>query len=406
MLLYLWRRLSVTDSSTPVSVSTSLALRLAPIMGSVFLAFLVIGLALPALPLHVHDTLGLGGLAVGTVAGAQFAASLVSRVWAGGYADTRGAKRAVLYGLVATVASGVIYLVSLRFTDHPVLSASVLVFGRAVLGGAESFVITGAVSWALALGGPGNTGRVIAWIGTAMYAAFAVGAPIGGWLQETYGFAAVAAATAIVPLAALVAVASLPSVPGHGQAVGSMRRVVSAIWMPGIGLAMSSLGFGAMMTFAALLFAERGWEPAWLAVTAFAVSFIAARLAFGHLADRHGGARVALACLLVEAAGLALVWIAPSKAVAVVGAVLTGFGYSLVYPGFGVEAVRRAPPHSRGLAMGTYTAFLDLALGVTSPVLGFLAGRSGTGRVFLVSAIVVLLATGVATWLRRHPASA
>lgn len=396
----------MTDSSTPVSVSTSLALRLAPIMGSVFLAFLVIGLALPALPLHVHDTLGLGGLAVGTVAGAQFAASLVSRVWAGGYADTRGAKRAVLYGLVATVASGVIYLVSLRFTDHPVLSASVLVFGRAVLGGAESFVITGAVSWALALGGPGNAGRVIAWIGTAMYAAFAVGAPIGGWLQETYGFAAVAAATAIVPLAALVAVALLPSVPGHGQAVGSMRRVVSAIWMPGFGLAMSSLGFGAMMTFAALLFAERGWEPAWLAVTAFAVSFIAARLAFGHLADRHGGARVALACLLVEAAGLALVWIAPSKAVAVVGAVLTGFGYSLVYPGFGVEAVRRAPPHSRGLAMGTYTAFLDLALGVTSPVLGFLAGRSGTGRVFLVSAIVVLLATGVATWLRRHPASA
>lgn len=396
----------MTDSSTPVSASTSLALRLAPIMGSVFLAFLVIGLALPALPLHVHDTLGLGGLAVGTVAGAQFAASLVSRVWAGGYADTRGAKRAVLHGLVATVASGVIYLVSLRFTDHPVLSASVLVFGRAVLGGAESFVITGAVSWALALGGPGNTGRVIAWIGTAMYAAFAVGAPIGGWLQETYGFAAVAAATAIVPLAALVAVASLPSVPVHGQAVGSMRRVVSAIWMPGIGLAMSSLGFGAMMTFAALLFAERGWEPAWLAVTAFAVSFIAARLAFGHLADRHGGARVALACLLVEAAGLALVWIAPSKAVAVVGAVLTGFGYSLVYPGFGVEAVRRAPPHSRGLAMGTYTAFLDLALGVTSPVLGFLAGRSGTGRVFLVSAIVVLLATGVATWLRRHPASA
>ena len=32
--------------------------------------------------------------------------------------------------------------------------------------------------------------------------------------------------------------------------------------------------------------------------------------------------------------------------------------------GFGVEAVRRVPTQSRGLAMGAYTAFLDLAQGL------------------------------------------
>ena len=51
----------------------------------------------------------------------------------------------------------------------------------------------------------------------------------------------------------------------------------------------------------------------------------------------------------------------PSFASAVGGSALTALGYSLVYPGFGVEAVRRAPAQSSALAMGAYTACLDLA---------------------------------------------
>lgn len=69
---------------------------------------------------------------------------------------------------------------------------------------------------------------------------------------------------------------------------------------------------------------------------------------------------------------------------------LAGLGYSLVYPGLGVEAVRRAPAESRGLAMGTYTAFLDVALGVGSPALGLIGGRFGLDAVFLASALTVL----------------
>lgn len=393
------------SSSTNVA-APSVAAALLPIMTTVFIAFLIIGLALPTLPLHVHDGLGLSGFAVGLVAGSQFAASLVSRIWAGDFADGRGAKRAVVVGLATAAVAGLFYLTSLSFADTPLLSAFILLLGRAVLGGAESFIITGAVSWGLALGGTANAGKVIAWVGMALYAAFAIGAPVGGFLYDAYGFYAIAVATTVVPLITLLVVAPLKSVAPQRCAPSSVKAVLAAIWMPGIGLAMASLGFGAMMTFASLLFAERGWEPVWLGVTAFAVSFIVARMFFGHLADRHGGARVALACLLVESAGLALIWLAPWESMALAGAVLTGFGYSLVYPGFGVEAVRRAPAESRGLAMGTYTAFLDLALGLASPALGLLAGQAGTGRVFLVSAIVVILATAVALWLRQHPASA
>src|SRR5216110_2460863 len=92
---------------------------LAPIMGAVFISFLIIGVAMPVLPLHVHQGLGLGTFIVGLVAGSQFAASLVSRVWAGRQADTRGAKQAVIAGLLASAAAGLLYLVSLSFVSKP-----------------------------------------------------------------------------------------------------------------------------------------------------------------------------------------------------------------------------------------------------------------------------------------------
>ena len=49
---------------------------LLPIMGVVLIGFLVIGLALPVLPLHVSHDLGFGAFVVGLVTGSQFVASL------------------------------------------------------------------------------------------------------------------------------------------------------------------------------------------------------------------------------------------------------------------------------------------------------------------------------------------
>jgi MFS family permease len=129
--------------------------------------------------LHVHHDLGLSTFVVGLVTGSQFLAALVSRVKAGMYADRRGARRAVVVGLLAAMSGGVLYVASLPFAGTPVLSAAALLLGRALIGGAESFIITGGVTLGLALAGPQNAGKVIAWVGMAMFAALASGAPLG-----------------------------------------------------------------------------------------------------------------------------------------------------------------------------------------------------------------------------------
>jgi MFS family permease len=392
--------IAMPDTAAPRPFAASLL----PIMGAVFVAFLVIGVAMPVLPLYVHDRLGFGPFVVGLVAGSQFAASLISRPWAGHFADGRGAKRAVVAGLLDASASGALYMGSLLFHGAPGVSVAVLLVGRGVLGGAESFIITAAVSWGLAVVDARDTGKVIAWVGSAMFAAFAIGAPVGSALYADYGFFAIALVTALAPLATLLLIATLPAVVPEPRPRLSFVAVVGEVWVPGLGSALGSVGFGAVTTFAALLFADRGWAQGWLAYSAYAVAFILARVFFSHAADKFGGAKVALICVLVETAGQALMWLAVRPELALVGAALTGFGFSLVYPGFGVEAVRRVPAQSRGLAMGAYTAFLDLAQGLASPALGLVAKGAGMNVVFLVSAVTVLSAAAVASWLMAHPA--
>ena len=177
--------------------------------------------------------------------------------------------------------------------------------------------------------------------------------------------------------------------------------MLGAVWVPGMGLAFCSVGFGVVTAFIALLFAARDWGNASLAFTAFGLAFIGARLLFGHLPDKIGGARVALVCVVIEAVGLLFIWSADTAILAYLGAALTGFGYSLAFPGFGVEAVRRAPPQARGLAMGAYVAFLDISLGITSPLAGVLASGWGIEAVYLAGAIAVALSFGVALMLLR-----
>lgn len=377
---------------------------LLPVTLAVFIAFLTMGMQLPVLPLHLQQNLGMDTLAIGTVIGAQFIASLLTRSWAGNFADMRGAKRAVLTGLLVVASSGVIYLISLLFVDRPASSVAILLLGRVVLALGESLLATGALGWGLGLVGPANAGKVMAWIGIAIYGAWALGAPLGVAIYHGWHFTGIAMAIIVVPLLPLMFITQVRAVAPTSTKRTPFYKVMGAVWRPGLGLALASVGFGMITAFIALLFAARAWGNASLAFTAFGVAFIAARLFFAHLPDKLGGARVALVCVLIEACGQLLIWRADDATLVYLGAALTGFGYSLAFPAFGVEAVRRAPPHTRSLAMGAYVAFLDIALAITSPLAGALAAHRGVASVYLAGAIAVALAMLVAlSLMARQP---
>lgn len=394
-------------SLSPPRVTQPVAVALLPIMAAVLAGFLVIGAALPVLPLHVNRDLGFGTFVVGLVAGAQFAASLATRIWSGSYSDANGGKRSVVAGLVTAAVAGLLYLLSLAFEGSPVLSVAILLAGRAVLGGAESFIITGGVSWGLAMVDANHAGKVIAWVGTAMFAALALGGPFGTMLFASHGFAAIGLITTLLPLLVLIFLLRAPNPPRlSARTKRAFGSVIGAVWLPGLGAALSSVGYCAILAFSSLLYADRGWQPVWLAFTTFGAALIAARIFFGHLPDRFGGAKVAILFVLVQSAGLVLMGLGRSAVTASLGAALAGLGYSLVYPGLGVEAVRDTSPENRGLAMGIYTVFLDIAMAIGSPALGWVADWNGLSTVFIVSAGITLGTAAIALrlFLIRRPA--
>ncbi|HBN2675638.1 TPA: arabinose transporter, partial [Klebsiella oxytoca] len=305
---------------------------------------------------------------------------------------------------IAAAVSGLLYQVSLWLVGMPVLSVGVLLAGRAILGGAESFIITGAVAWGLALVDKEHAGKVIAWVGTAMFAAMALGGPVGTMLFDAFGFEAIALLTLLLPLLVLAYLARMPAVAPHPHAAqATFGSVMHAVWLPGLGAALASTGYCTILAFSSLYYSAMNWQPVWMAFTAFGVALIAARTVAGHLPDRFGGARIALIFVLVQAAGLFLIWLAGTSLIATTGAALAGFGYSLVYPGLGIEAISGSTPQNRGMVMGIYTAFLDVAMAIGSPALGWIGSHLGLNAIFLAGALAVLSTAVVAFLLLKRP---
>ena len=379
---------------------------IAPIAGIVFSAFFVIGMALPVLPLHVHQRLGMSPFVVGLVAGSQFAAALLSRLWAGRITDTHGAKRAVLMGLIAAIAGAVFYLISLLLVETPGISVGVLLIGRALVGGAESLIITGSMLWGLRRLSPDRSAQAIAWVGMSMFAAMALGAPVGSFVFAQFEFFGIALATTVVLLVTLALITPMRALPPVASEKAPLSTVLRAVLLPGVGFALSGITFGSVTTFLTLYFALRGWAHGAVAFSMFALALIAMRVFGGHLPDRIGGARVALYCLGIQAVGLMLIAVAGAGWIAIVGAGIAGAGFSLVFPSLGLEAVGRVSPGSRGIAMGAYNAFVDLTLGIGSPLLGLLAGNAGMQAVFWASAAAAVVAIPVTLYIKRQPATA
>jgi MFS family permease len=366
------------------------------IIASLFCGYLAVGLPLSVLPLFIHGRLGFSNLTVGLVIGIQFLATVVTRGYAGMVTDARGGKRSALQGAAVSAFAGLLYLIAAIPALPAGFSLAIIVLGRLAAGCGESQFVTGCVSWSIASVGPQRAGMSMSWTGIAMFAALAIGAPVGMALYQTIGLQAAMLTCLAAPIiAAAIAfyAVSYVSPPGHRL---PFYRVVGQIWKEGLGLMLQGVGLSGLTAFAALYFVARGWAHAGLVMTAFGIGFIFVRVVFGHLPDKVSGYRVAFWSLIIEAAGQAMLWAAPNEICALTGALVTGLGCALVYPALGVEALKHVLPANRGSAMGAFVAFLDIAYGFAGPAAGLIAGQFGYAAVYLLGAACALLGAALA----------
>jgi MFS family permease len=382
--------------------SLSITLQIVSIVFYTFIAFICIGLPIAVIPGYVHEQLGFSAVVAGVTIGSQYLATLLSRPMAGRMSDNVGTKRAIVLGLAGILVSGVLTFVATLLESMPTLSLGILIAGRLLLGVAQGLIGVGTISWCMGAVGAEHTARSISWNGIASYGAIAIGAPLGVVMVAHYGYISLGIALSVLAALGLVLIRNKPSVPVVRGERLPFWAVFGRIAPFGASLCLASIGYGTLTTFITLYYLNRGWSGAAYCLTVFGVCFILARLVFISAISRFGGFSAAIACMTIEAVGLTLLWLAPSTGVALIGAGLTGFGLSLVYPALGVEAIKQVPNSSRGAGLSAYAVFFDLALAIAGPLMGAVALNLGYGWIFFCAALLSVTALGLTLLLKRR----
>ena len=78
-----------------------------------------------------------------------------------------------------------------------------------------------------------------------------------------------------------------------------------------------------------------------------------------------------------------------------------GAAFALIYPSLSLVVVDSVPESRRGAALGTFTAFFDIGMGVGGPVAGLAVSLGGYSAAFWLASACALGTLAVANALRR-----
>jgi MFS family permease len=366
--------------------------------GFSFTVFLSALLLIPTAPFHIRD---LGGTAVaaGLFLGFLTYASALSAPVTGTLADHFGRRRQLIVCSLIIAGFSAFYAVA---PSVPWLLVVVPIHGVIWSG-----LLSASAAYLTSILPPGRRAEGIGFWGLASVIALVVAPPIGLWMYKYGWFWLCIFASALNLTMAVIAMRLEDTQPGH-----RVTRFRTHQWIEWRVLALSaplflySYGYGAITSFSSLYAEALGVHPRSIFLTSLAVVILLTRPFFGRLGDRVGYRQVFFPCLILMAAGLALLTFAQSRDGLILAAVVFGAGFGTAYPVFAAHATLAVPPHRRGAAFGAILAAFDTGIGTGSTASGWLLEHYGFTAAFGVSAALAALALPVAVFVGRERADA
>ena len=367
-----------------------------------FYGYFTIGLTLAVLPVFIHQRLGFNAVVAGGVVSIQYVMTFFMRAYAGHIVDSKGPRPAVILSMFCFMAAGISLCLAFMWANTPLLSLTLLMVSRLFTGCGEGMVGASPVNWAILHAGEQHTAMAISYNGIATYSAMAIGAPLGLLLANGLGYWSLGVLTIITGIAGWWLAITKKALRGAQDAPKiAFLKVLKMVTPYGTGLALAGIGFGAISTFITLYFIYKSWVNPAICITGFSLFFILGRIFFSRSISTYGGLTVAIASMVVECIGLIVLCIAGNHYLAIAGASITGLGFSLIFPALGYEAIKGVSASNKGAALGAYGLFIDISLGITGPLIGFVANHFGLNYIYPFSASVVLAGLLICYLIKR-----
>ena len=354
-------------------------------------------------PYAIRD-LGATEPQAGAVAGIFVVGAVLARPVAGWSLDLIGRKRIVVVGLAVQVVATGLYLLA----D----SLSWLLVVRVLHGMAMGFTHTALAASVLSLLPPRRRSEGTGYFGMSGVIAGALG-PLFG-VPVLMGVGAQPLFIVFIGLLGAALLMSLPlRLPNparragepHSMAMGpsrrSVRQVLRTLLEPTVipvasVMLVAGAAFSSVLAYLSLHTEQAGMaQMTTVFFVVYSASVLLVRPFAGRLHDSRGDNTIIYPALLSLAVALAVIGIAQTPAILLLGAVALALGFGTLQSSMQAIAVTLAPPHRVGLATATFFLMLDIGTGLGPILLGFAVAYLGYSPMYLLMAAITLVAVAL-----------
>jgi MFS family permease len=337
-------------------------------------------LLIPTLPIYLAR-LGSTEVETGVLIGIFFFSSLVLRPFVGKALLKVHEKTFMFAGALLFVLASVAYLLAPPF--WPFLMV------RVFQGIGFAFFLTASYTLVANISPEAHIGQSLSYFYLTFNLSGALGPPLGMFLINHFSFTFLFLVCAGLSLCSMLITNKL----GRSQ-VGPLRdsSIEDGFFLsrkaipPSIINSFSHFIWGALGTFFPLYAINHGVANPGLFFTAIAIMLILGRALGGKIIDLYSKERIILPCLTTYIISMVILAFSKTLPMFILVAVIWGTGHAFLGPTLVIYALDRMGS-SRGLVMGTFTAFSDLGISLGPVIMGIIIHTASYPIMFLCLAL-------------------